>query len=245
MQVKIFKPSELRWDLDFKPIKPWPSLLPVIYVLDGDQPTVVAGFDRVGQSELAALSVSGSPREAMSQLWPEDALGGLEKMRLHKQLGIPAHFPFLLNWPLELQNLFDRKQVSPKSLRPLQHLTEWMSDLTTCLIRAELTSSQLREAVDLLCDLKLSGLTWHECAPGKDATHWISELKKRRNPMTAARDQGSAELVEKISWPRGVSAKWERQGDQGSLVLQTKLSNHAEWNRFREGILKVQLEDLL
>jgi hypothetical protein len=250
MELRVFKPSELRWDLDFKPVKAWPAALPVIYIEENQKALVVAGFDRLGHSktetEIQALKIDCPINEAMQQLWPSDSLGALEKMRLDKILGQSPPLEFLLEWPLELQNLWDRKQVAPKSLRPLQHLKEWKPQLTSAFLSLELSSSQIRESIDLLCDLKFSGQSWESCAPGTaDGTSWVSDLKKARFPQTLSSDRRSADKLAAISWPKGTHARWERQGDQGSLVLQTRFNNQAEWNRFKDGVQKLNLEEVL
>ncbi|MDZ4676086.1 MAG: hypothetical protein SGI74_01140 [Oligoflexia bacterium] len=247
MKFKTYKSSELTWSLDFKPLKKWPEILPVIALIDNGSIKVISGFERQIQDQVDVLIIDSPLNVAFEQVWPNAQLGGLERLRLLKVLGQSTEQDFLLEWPVELQYLLDQKQVALKSLKPLEYLTTWKDQLSSALIALRPSSSQCREVLDLLCDLKMSGLQWGDCQPEIktvfEASHWMTQLKTLRNPNTLQNDSLVNKSVMHVPWPRGVSAKWERQGDQASIVIQAKVNNKLEWKRLTENLQKTELGD--
>jgi hypothetical protein len=131
-----------------------------------------------------------------------------------------------------------------KSLRPLEFLGDWTSEIEKTFIALSPSSSQIRESLDLLCDLKFKNLSWLECAPqSSDATAWILLLKKLYSPVAINADQVNQSELLKLSWPRGVSVKWDRHGDQTGFIIQTKITSDREWNSLRESLSKLNLGD--
>jgi hypothetical protein len=264
MKLQKLNPKNLQWNYDFSPRRNWPRSLPVIAArVNASDLAVVAGFDRrhaegsPSVGEIDVLVVEDDPVTALKQLWPSHELGACELQRFHFVLGCvleaPLPAPFVLEWPIEIQNFFDSKQVSLKALKPLQYLSDWKTEIVKAFLELAPTSSQIREIADLLCDLKLGGRPWVDCAPGEmshvsntqrfDSSAWITKLKRSRFPRTLKTDDDAANLVKAVSWPRGVQARWERQGDQAGIVIQTKVNNPVEWKRFKENLEKLELGD--
>jgi hypothetical protein len=239
------RPSELNWKFDFAPQNPWVAILPALAVVHEGQLTVVAGFDKKNADKLSVLEIEGPLAKVLGDLYPSETLLPLENLRLEQILGrLPQPLKYLLDLPLELQIFLDEKQVSIKTLKPLEYLKDWTQEITLEFLKLKPSSSQIREILDLLCDLKMSGKNWSDCAP-KDLQTWIPELFKLRNPNLTRSDNGSAEIVQKANWPRGVRAKWERHGDQGGITIQVRVANPKEFENLKTSLQKVEIEDKL
>ncbi len=238
-------PLELNWKYDFSPKNPWAAILPVLAVVHEDQLTVVAGFDKKHSKKLSVLEIDGPLAKVMGDLYPREKLLPLENLRLEQILGkSPGVLKYLLELPLDLQIFLDEKQVSLKALKPLEYLKDWANEITFEFLKSKPSSSQIREILDLLCDLKMNNHTWLECAP-KDPQNWGTDLFKLRNPILTRSDLGSADLVQKANWPRGVRAKWERQGDQGGITIQVRVANPKDFENLKSSLQKIELEDKL
>lgn len=247
-QLRTLKPSELFWGLNFQPVKPWPSALPIIAASHNHQWAVVAGFERQTSDPLEVLTLSQIAREAMEEIWPADTLKPFEKLRFQKVLGlsVPEPLQLLLQWPLEFQQYADGKQMALKGLQALEFLGDWKMALTKAVLALQPTGSQLREIFDLLCDLKLSEKNMEECLPrGATADSWIKDLKGLRNPQTLRQDALAHQAVGTIAWPKGIYAKWERRGDKTGLSIQAHVSNSQEWNRLRDTFAQLDVEKKL
>jgi len=244
--LSTYSSHELDWICDFKPRKVWPKVLPVIAVNDGSI-KVVAGFERRVFETISVLIVEGDLETVMRALHMAGDLRPLEVLRFENALGhAPNTLRFLLTLPPELQSFLDEKQVPLKALRPLEYLEPWFNHITEKLVKLQPSSSQVRELLDLLCDLKMQNRTWAECEPRSDLpSDWCVELFKLRNPNLTRSDLNSAQFLESVSWPKNVRAKWERQGDQGSINIQARISNPKEFQNFKTSIQKVEVKDEL
>jgi hypothetical protein len=240
-------PSDLDWKFDFSPQIPWASILPVLGVVHQNTLTVVAGFDRKNVERISVLEVSGPLEYVMKDLYPTESLRPLELLRFEMLFGrIPEDLKFLVTLPLQLQIFLDQRQVSLKALMPFQYLNEWVLEITKHFLSLRPSSSQIRELLDLLCDLKMNNRSWNECEPkSAENQNWVSDLFKLRNPNLNHSDMCSSKLLQKANWPKGVRARWERQGDQGAINIQMKAYNSREFENFKNAISKVEIEEEL
>jgi hypothetical protein len=145
---------------------------------------------------------------------------------------------------MEFQNFCDERAIPLKALKPIQYLGEWVGAVTSLLINLKLTGSQVREALDLLCDLKFQGSTLENIQPQPEEKDWIQTLRKKRNPITSSNDENTNQRVQKMSWPKGVQAKWERHGDQAGVQIQTKIASLRDWQKFKESLSDLNLEGI-
>ena len=239
MKLVQISTQEIIWDLDFKPRQKWPDLLPVIACeASSGKLVAVAGFERKETVEVLVIDLP--VLEALNQLWPEEKMGSLERLRFFKILGKPHPMEFLLNWPLDFQQFLDGRGLPLKNLKPLEYLSDWKSEIAREILGLNLTSSEVREAFDLLCDLKLTGHTWAEIIPLS-----LGRLKALRNPKTISSDSAQSETVDKISWPRGVQAKWERRGDRAGVTIQANIATHGEWLKLKASLEKLEIRESL
>jgi hypothetical protein len=251
MTLQEFASQNLDWSLNFYPKASWPPSLPVIAVKYKDQILVLAGFDRARDQKLDVLIISESETSEklellIDEIWPLDRLAPFERLRLNKALSRNSQGLELLEWPFEIQNFFDERKLQLKSLKPLEFLNDLRLEVTDSFLKLKPSSSETRELIDLLCDLKLSGLSWSSLAPSpeKETTlSWLKKLQRLRAPKTVGGDEEKAQLVGKLSWPRGVRAKWERSGDQAGILLQSKITNQTEWLKLKSSLEKIEIGD--
>jgi len=225
----------------------------------GAPPCYVAlcGFDRQDGSEfIDALVIDENPHAVIKSIYENltGELGSCESARLKAIVEAAHGLEFILRWDLSLQNLFDEKQMPLKVLKPLIYLEHWRKPLTEALLELKPSAQQIREILDLLCDLTLANkdLSWEGIAPqiktekqnSDNVSTWIKSLQAKRFPKTISRDDAQKEKTSQLSWPRGVHARWERQGDQAGIVIQTKISNALEWKRFKENLNKIEIDEL-
>lgn len=250
MELLRLSPDKIDWSLDFAPLKPWPQRFPVLCVRRDNRLCALTGFDRkdipTDSSGVECLVLDKKSAETLStlvdEIYPFHQRGALEGLRLQKVLGLEVFQGYLLEMPLEFQKFLDQKQMALKTLKPLEHLTEWKQEVAQSLINLNPTSSQIREILDLLSDLRFLGKSWTECSPAvSHGPGWLQSLKTLRNPRTVAGDDQSQKLLQQVAWPKGVHAKWERAGDLAGIVIQTRINNPVEWNRLKENLLRVDL----
>ena len=261
-KLETLTADKLNWKLNFTPLRKWPDYLPVLVVCAGDQLVVVAGFEREVCPEISTLIAPGDLTQVFVQCWGDESLGTCEKLRASHFLSIflksqttdSTVIEPVLTWPIEFQNFLDGKQISLKNLRPLKFLNEWQSEMTKLFLTIQPSSSHIREILDLLCDLKLAGSSWQtvfadffKTEPLRSAPdlvpRWLTHLKKLRLPQATTFDKIASNSLLSIAWPKGVQAKWERQGDQSGIHFQTRLSNHKEWLRLKSQIEKLEIEE--
>lgn len=241
-------PSDLNWKWDFSPQTPWPSSLPALAVLHENQLTVVAGFERKHHKTVLVLSIDGTLEKVMRDLYRPESLRPLEGLRFESVfVKVPETLKYLLSLPLDLQIFLDEKQVPIKALRPLEYLKEWVNEISDQFLKLKPSSSQVRELLDLLCDLKMTNRSWFEVAPRdlQQPLKWPGELFALRNPNLTRSDFNSTEIIQRVNWPRGVRAKWERQGDRGGITIQARVSNPKEFENLKKSLAKVEVEENL
>src|ERR1043166_593550 len=98
---------DLSWNLDFRPLRPWPENLPAVAVEHSGQMHVVAGFSKRTFDSVQILSSLGNPKSTLKELWPQASLAAVERIRFCHVVGDPTPSSFILDWPFDLQNLFD------------------------------------------------------------------------------------------------------------------------------------------
>ncbi|MCC6278407.1 MAG: hypothetical protein IT289_10885 [Oligoflexia bacterium] len=227
MKVLIKNAQDLDWALNFHPRRPWPKPLPIVV---GRNDLVVAGFDRPrDQVAVSILQIDEEPMALLNQLYDTNELAPLERLRFMKLSGAPIELN-LEPWSLEFQNYLDNRNLGLRVLQPLDHLIDWKESLENTLMKLRLSASQCREAIDILADLKFLGrdrTSWQDLNT-ENPESWIRSLRQLRFPKTANQDQQRQQKLDSLPWPRGVQAKWDRQGDQGVLVLQSRIGGPDE-----------------
>ncbi len=246
--MKLIAAENLKIDYsyDFKPLKSWPSCLPPIVTNVGETCYIVAGFEVSNSAML--LMVDGTPEEALTALWPVDSLKPFERLRFLKVCGQKFNEDTLqlLSYPLTFQNFCDAKSIAPKNLRALKFLNQWREDIIKLIIELSPTSSETREIIDILCDLHFSGKTWEQCSHDqKSSSLWIGHLNKLKAPRALSADEESARLLQSTSFPRGVKAQWERQGDQAGVTISMKVFSLEDWKKLKTNLDKFQIDESL
>jgi hypothetical protein len=252
MILQEFASETLDWTLNFHPSIQWPSCLPVIAVnLEGSL-KVIAGFERKALANkvlICDLSENKTLRDLLEEIYPVDHLGFFERIRLEGLLKNPtAEISALLNWPLSIQNFFDGRKLNFKNLKSLIYLTEWQTNICEMFFHLKPSSSECREILDLLWDLKLSeklNKDFFESYRSMESSSWLKLLKTFRNPQASHQDHQKAVEVSKIPWPRGVFGKWERQGDQTCVNIQSKIKNQHEWTSFKIALSRLEIGETI
>ncbi len=239
MEFKILNSSELQWELNFHPTEPWPEIIPVIACKWENGFKVIAGFDRMGQNHLPTIILARGPWITFNRYWQEIPLRPIERIRFENKVGIDIKGQHILAWPLEFQIYLDGRQIPLKNLHPLEYLQPWMGELVPVFLTSSFTASEVREIIELLCDLKLTGFTWEQVYVKEN---WLGHLKRIRFPKTYQADLTREEKVQEIPWPRGIRAKWERQGDTAGISIQTKVTTPLEWDRLRDVISRLEIK---
>jgi hypothetical protein len=237
--LKQYEPQQLNWTFDFSPRNPIPTFMPVLLTTHHDELVVVGGFEKKDTPQIWGLHIEESLAGAMEALYPEKSLAPLEALRRRRVMEPKAlpHHVYLENLALAMQNFLDDRNVPLRSLKPIQHLQEWMEEISKSFFALKPSTSLTRELLDVLCDLKFNGSNWNQIKSHTlEASQWLNKLKKLRAPRTLGSDEELKNSVQKLSWPRGVSAKWERQGDQSGIVIQTKVTNARDWQSFKESL---------
>lgn len=246
MELREVTSQDIDWRLDFKPMTPWPSYLPLLCAEEDGKLVALSGFLSRGSRKINVLVKEWSTEKAMAEIWPEDSLRCFERARLQQVLGtLPEHMEHLIRWPMEFQNYLDSKNVPAKNLQPLKYLEDWQDSIVDAVVRFGLTSSQVREALDIICDLKMNKFTPREIflANGQGA-QWINSLRKLRYPQTEQADTQKKSKVSNLPWPKGIQGRWERQGDQGGLNFQGRITQPQQWQKFIDKINEMEVEDL-
>jgi len=244
MELKTLKPSELSWNFDFAPRSLWPTFMPVICISIENRLEALTGFDQKSKEILTVLILNADPLELIPALYQK--LAPFEELRLLSKLGTLHSYHSLLTLPKTMQDYCDERNVSLKTLKPLTHLSEWCPEIGNLFLTVKPSASQIREIVDLLCDLKSQGKTWSECsATERDPNKWIVTLRKMRFPRSTNSDNHASTAIENLPWPRGVQAKWERQGDQACVSIHAKIASPREWQILKDNFQKLNMVDSL
>lgn len=248
-QLITCKSTDLDWKLDFRPLRNGPSFLPILAVAGEEKPIALSGFNlKNSKLEMTVLQVEGDSLVALESLYPKDTLRPLESMR-YLRVTSPGNatvetYSFLFGLTPSLQDFFDQKVVPLKALKPLSLLGDWLEQIESSLFKLNPSSSQIREILDLLVDLKLSEAPWPEAlGEFQSCEKALGFLTQLRHPKTKGHDQKNAEEIQRLPWPRGINAKWERRGDHAGIKIETVLSSYKDWIVFRNNLNNMKLED--
>lgn len=235
------------FSLDFKPLKPWPAALPLICSMDNK---VVAGFERKKDGGVYdVLVIPHNASELLPTLHDVEQMPGFEFLRFTNALYANLEEPVkhLLNWPLEFQLYCDHKKLALKNLKPLTYVSQWMKQICDAILLLSPSSSQTRELIELLCDLNFKNISWEEIAPKSEPSftidQWILDLTKKRYPLTTAANEEAKKEVNQVAWPKGVTAKWEKRGDQSALLIQSRIFSNNEWQKIRDQLSEINLSE--
>jgi hypothetical protein len=273
MELTQLPASQIDWQLNFFPRRPWPALLPIVVMDSGKialcgferrfkrsepdlcQPTPQTDKDPLIQALVVKSSVvqSMALKDIMKMFWKAlPPFSPLEALRFSRAVGEGERVSQadLLDWPLEFQNFLDTKEIPLKSLRPLEFLRAYEVEVIAALHQVQPTASEVREILELLVDLLVGEQAeWALVAPvpsevGKlGATGWIKRLRQLRFPQTLAADTSARFKVQEKSWPKGVRAEWRRKGDQAGVYIEVSVSGSTQWQQVRQSLNKVELEE--
>jgi len=242
MKLQAHPVSSLDLSWDFHPRRPFPHFLPPLAVRAPDGLRLVSGFERVRHQKDPALievgTIESDPTNhfsIFSELYGKsEDLAPLERLRfqviVQKIKGLSAE-P-LVRLPIDYQNWLDDRELALKSLLPFLYLEPLWPDLSQWMVQLGLSSSQARQALDLICDLHGRGEGVSSLKPisGENSEQWLRRLNVLRNPMALGNDQKRQEQVAgRVVWPNGVQAQWERHGDQAGLSLKLHVSSSQQW----------------
>lgn len=59
----------------------------------------------------------------------------------------------------------------------------------------------------------------------------IKHLKQLRHPESSFRDEQKSKIINRLTWPSSVQAKWIRQNDKGALSIQFKVSSMKDFKQ--------------
>jgi hypothetical protein len=211
-------------------------------VVSEDRLEALSGFDQRTNEKVEVLILDSTAKDVSARIYQN--LAPLEELRLLSVLKIPSPYQYLLSLPKTFQDFCDDRSVSLKVLRPLEYLTPWTNEIFRNFENSKPSASQIREILDLLCDLNFQGKSWSECSVSTGDPHkWILALRKLRFPLSWNSDDKASKAIQTLPWPRGVQAKWERQGDRAGVSIQVKVNNSREWKNLKESFVKLDLED--
>ncbi|MBK9294448.1 MAG: hypothetical protein IPM57_08385 [Oligoflexia bacterium] len=238
-------PINIDLSLNFFPQNLWPMSLPLVCGADSK---LVLGFERFlgldGSQKQMALVLDQKAHELLPQLYDVNQMSGFEFLRFNKVLNNESDSSTLLAWPLELQLYCDQKKLGLKNIKPLTYVSQFMPQISEALLSLTPTSSQLREVIELLCDLNFQNkYTWFDLKPKSNIDEWLKDLNQKRFPITKNADTEAKKELSQVSWPKGVNAKWENKGDQASLIIQSRVFSNIQWKKLRDELAKIDLSE--
>lgn len=124
--------------------------------------------------------------------------------------------PAFLDWA------YDHK-LSQQDLMPLNGLSnlQTFNDLSIHFFNLHLSRNDGKQAVDLLVDLLLFGLTPEKLTP-QESLPWLQQLLQLRNPEATKAEQATETTSH---WPRYVQVQKLRQGDRLMQKMQITYSD--------------------
>lgn len=223
---------------DFKPRRDLPAFVPAMAAQKDGEFFLISGFEKAGEP----LIVTGDPTQCFKDLWSAEKLCPLEQLRFQRVLGIKHNLDYLLELPLDFQNFLDDRHVNLKNLSPFKYLKEWSQEIYEAFILTKPTSSQVQVLIDLLTDLKLMKSQWSGPVSAS-SEEWIERLRRLRFPVTTVQDSSMTKDIGHLPWPKGVTAKWERRGDQAQVIMTARIQNPQDWMKLQESINRISLDE--
>lgn len=233
-------------NLDFSPRKPLPSIFPLFTwhgkALNHFQTKGTAHFT----TDLSHLSLS----EAMLKLYPKMTFAELSRFySIAKDIANVdwGHFfeaygyrfderlkkliNTFLALPFNMQNWIQEHHISPKDIFPLTALSteQWPNEAFDYICANDLSRSQGSQLLDLLSELILMDVPWHDLKPQEESLNqWLIRLKALRFPNTMDLDAQIKEEVENLPWPKNLKPRWFRQGDQSGAEIKLQFNSQRE-----------------
>ncbi len=250
-------------DLNFHPVVPWPRSLPVV-TWNG---LVVAGFDRASHEDAPLFEITQnrceeralSLAESLHECHPD--LGLVELGRLYVCLQRTNLFDEswsqlcalkkirdseshrrilerLIQTPLTFQSWANEKRVGFRDISILNSLPrlEEYAPIFLKIPDLQLSKSEGVRALELACELRLMGHSFKEIFCDQ---RWISHLERLRFPKTTKYDETMAATIQKLPWPRQLTSRWARHGDQGTIEVRFQIESMEAFEQTLHGLQKV------
>jgi hypothetical protein len=149
--------------------------------------------------------------------------------------------PWIIKAPVEFWKWCDERSMRWGQLRALALLNpdierEWLRDLA----RWGASSQEGQKILEWCVELELMGMPLGQLGARtqEDLKSWLERLRGLRFPISDRLEKEGASRVEQLVWPKGVQAKWARQGDRQVLEIRLTASSKQEYSRQLERLLK-------
>ena len=252
MLVMDFRPlSQCRSDLDFKPLRLWPSHLPVF----SWESQRLCGFERPDVG--AAVELDGPIEDILFQIHPKLSFVEVSSLfnclqraqmsfcseKLFRNWGfafgdsVQKSVLSTLSWPDEFLQFAKEKSLSQRDLEPIQLISDMNIELIQ-LSKTRASKSEAVQLIELIADLKMLGrlteLNWE-----LEARVLIEELRFARYPKRTAKMIEARKKAKSLSWPRGMKWSWKTISDQNTLEMQLTAHSLQELGKLTRQLNKV------
>lgn len=239
--ILTFSMTDLRFDLDFKPLYPTPEIFP-IFAWHG---WALNHFHKPTGNKVAVQDVSHKDlSEILKQIYP--TLTFMELTRFYscaQQAKITASWNLIFraysyHWndrmlktvdlaralPENFQQWLQAHDASPRDIAPLLSLkaNHNLEHVLTTMVNLNVSRSLGLQILELAVDLQLLGTEIKNILPvaSESADSWVSRLKKLRFPMTETLDAQTEQILQSLPWTKAFSKRWTRMGDRSGLEIK-------------------------
>lgn len=247
------KKSDFDLSLNFHPLSPWPSALPVV----GLGPYLIAGFnlahDHEGYSH--PLETPEKNSQVFLELYPQLSLPEIARLlarpdfskifststllkfyNLHLSNDLVQVCDIVGALSLEYQNWLSTKKVGYHELLPLIDLQkDQISFIFSMLLKAQDSKSEAMQKLEIISDLLQMK---HSIESLQNLN--LTELRQQRFPNTAQRDQKLTQA--ELSWSKSVRSQFTRRGDKGGFDIHFFAGTPVELTKTAQNLLKVAEE---
>lgn len=239
--IELIKVSRCNRELDFKPIRLWPSHLPPIAYQD----YLIAGFE---SQQKEAMICRGDFVELFKDCYANLSLPELTRFYFLAQNKFEIDwsrffYSYHFKWSEEIkktlytvsqcsipfQQWLAQKQVGPQELAPLNWYFHQYSRIPTAFLQ-QFTMQMSRNSGVKILELGIELLATNYPLEtvlkySQSPERWLQSLQSLRFPLTHDRDTEWKEKVQAVPWPRQINAQWKREGDHAAIEVKFSFLN--------------------